>query len=222
MSDHEHERAAMSLLTAGSTRKTAFRDWTATTAARFVDARSSQHLLLTAASRVSLGLLMAISAPLSAQSGNSADVAFMQGMIAHHQQALDMAALVPARTTNADIKTIAQRITVSQTDEIKTMRTWLTAHHQPAMDSMPMMMPGMLAPDQMKKLSAARGVEFDQLFLTGMIQHHAGALRMVADLFEHKGAGQESQVFRFASDVDSDQRDEIARMQALLNTRPNP
>jgi uncharacterized protein (DUF305 family) len=183
-----------------------------------------------------------VSAPLAAQSYTNTDVHFMQGMIAHHAQALAMAELVPARTSRDDMKLLARRIFVSQTDEIKMMRRWLTDRHQvvPVIDpeyrtQMPMdsahemamaivmdsahtmTMPGMLTPPQMKELSASKGPEFDRLFLVDMIQHHAGAITMVANLFHTKGAGQESQTFRFASDVDTDQRAEIARMQYLLS-----
>lgn len=147
-----------------------------------------------------------------------ADIAFMQGMIIHHQQAIEMSDLVPERTTSPGIRLIAERIDVSQKDEIKTMRRWLEAHHQPTMD-MPMMMPVMLNAEQMEKLAAAKGDTFDRLYLEGMIQHHEGALKMVADLFATKGAAQETAIFTLATDVDSDQRDEIARMQTLLTTR---
>ena len=151
----------------------------------------------------------------SALSITPADVTFIQGMIIHHQQAIDMSELVGTRTTSPDIRLIAERIVVSQNDETKSMRRWLTAHHQPTMD-MPMMMPGMLTPEQMKTLASAKGETFDRLYLEGMIQHHEGALKMVADLFATKGAAQETAMFTFATDVDSDQRDEIARMRSIL------
>jgi uncharacterized protein (DUF305 family) len=162
-----------------------------------------------------------------------ADVHFMQGMIGHHAQALEMAALVPDRTTNKSIHLLAERIEVSQKDEIALMRHWLETRHESAPDpsakdqmsghdtsgmsgmSTPMM-PGMLSPEQMKRLAAAKGAAFDRLFLTDMIQHHEGALAMVKDLFTKPGAGQEPETFQFASDVDVDQRAEIARMRALL------
>lgn len=162
---------------------------------------------------------------------NTADVAFMQGMIAHHAQAIAMADLIPARTNRREIQLLGQRITVSQKDEIALMRHWLEAHHEkvPALGegehehhagmAMPAdtLMPGMLTPEQMAKLSAAKGGDFDRLFLRGMIQHHGGALQMVARLFASQGAAQDPEVFRFASDVDADQRAEIARMQRLLD-----
>ena len=151
-----------------------------------------------------------------------ADVAFMQGMIHHHAQALDMAALVPSRTASEDMKKLAKRIDVSQTDEIGMMRHWLEArgqdapgphaHHEPGAP----LMPGMLTAAEMDRLAAARGVDFDRLFLEGMIQHHGGALSMVRDLLAAPGAGQEPEMFAFASDVDADQRMEIDRMSVML------
>ena len=152
-----------------------------------------------------------------------ADVEFMQGMIAHHAQAIVMSDLVPSRTTRVPIRMLAERITVSQRDEIKLMGTWLQDHHgtAPSPDSHQMhsaatLMPGMLTADQIAELGAATGAEFERLFLEFMIRHHEGALTMVAGLFATPGAGQEVDVFRFASDVDADQRAEIRRMRALL------
>ena len=150
-----------------------------------------------------------------------ADTRFMQGMIGHHAQALEMVALVERRSRNDDLKRLALRIDVSQRDEMAMMREWLTrreealpdphAHHQAHGQ-----MPGMLTPDQMAKLAAAEGQEFDRLFLEGMIQHHEGALTMVKDLFATPGGGQEPEMFDFAADVEADQAMEIARMRALL------
>lgn len=152
----------------------------------------------------------------------AADVRFMQGMIGHHAQALEMAALVPSRTRREDMKMLALRIEVSQADEITLMRRWLEvrgqdvpaahAHHA----SGAALMPGMLTPAEMERLAAASGAEFDRLFLEGMIKHHAGALTMVKELFASPGAGQEAEMYAFASDVDSDQRMEIGRMAAML------
>jgi uncharacterized protein (DUF305 family) len=151
-----------------------------------------------------------------------ADVKFMQGMIGHHAQALEMAALLPSRTQREGMKLLAQRIEVSQADEIKMMQEWLKArgqevpgphaHHAHGAT----LMPGMLSPEQMARLTAAKGDEFDRLFLEFMIQHHAGALTMVKELLATPGAGQEAEVFAFASDVDADQRMEIDRMGAML------
>jgi uncharacterized protein (DUF305 family) len=160
----------------------------------------------------------------------AADVTFMQGMIHHHAQALDMTALLSTRTSSADMRKLGLRIQVSQTDEIKMMQRWLEARGQaapdphamhmpgmvmPGMDPGPMM-PGMLTPAEMANLAELKGVEFDRVFLTGMIRHHGGALTMVQELFASPGAGQESEIFGFASDVDADQRMEIDRMGAML------
>jgi len=151
-----------------------------------------------------------------------ADIRFMQGMIHHHAQALDMTALLSTRTEREDMKLLARRIDVSQTDEIKMMQTWLAdrgaevpdehAHHQPGAP----LMPGMLTADEMAELAAASGPEFDRLFLEFMITHHQGALTMVKELFASPGAGQESDIFAFASDVEADQSMEIERMGAML------
>ncbi len=180
-------------------------------------------------------LLVPLALALPAMSGAAqdpdytpADVAFMQGMIAHHAQAVIMADLVPTHTTLESLHLLAERIRISQTDEIKLMQHWLEDRHQRAPDplgphgdhrDMPMM-PGMLTPAQMDGLRAARGPAFDRLFLEGMIQHHQGALTMVKNLYATPGAGQETALFKFAADVDADQRAEIARMQALLDRLP--
>jgi len=157
------------------------------------------------------------SAAAKAPSFTAADVKFMQGMIHHHAQALDMVALLESRTTNEDMKKLAHRIELSQADEIDMMRKWLEGHGQdvPGEHAHHMMMPGMLTEEQMDRLAAAKGPAFDRLFLEFMIQHHAGALTMVKDLFAAPGAAQDSDVFAFASDVDADQRIEIARMSAM-------
>jgi uncharacterized protein (DUF305 family) len=154
-----------------------------------------------------------------------ADVRFMQGMIGHHAQAIEMTALVPSRTTRDDVKKLAMRIEVSQADEIKMMQRWLQDRGQPVPGPHAMhmhgatLMPGMLTPEQMTALEAAKGPAFDRLFLEGMIQHHGGALTMVHDLFATPGAGQEADIFGFASDVDVDQRTEIDRMRGMLATQ---
>jgi uncharacterized protein (DUF305 family) len=151
-----------------------------------------------------------------------ADIKFMQGMIGHHTQAIEMTELLPSRTASADMKKLAQRIQVSQIDEIKMMQGWLQSRGQPipAPGAMHMhgatLMPGMLTDDEMAALAAAKGAEFDRLFLSGMIKHHNGALTMVSELFASPGAAQESEVFAFASDVDADQRMEINRMSTML------
>jgi uncharacterized protein (DUF305 family) len=157
---------------------------------------------------------------LSKVQHTAADVSFMQGMIGHHAQAIEMVDLLQTRTANADMKKLALRIQVSQEDEIKMMRDWLErrgqeapgehAHHTGAL------MPGMLTPEEMARLAAAKGPAFDRLFLEFMIKHHAGALTMVEQLFSSPGAGQESDIFAFASDVEADQRMEIERMAGML------
>ena len=157
-----------------------------------------------------------------------ADVEFMQGMIMHHAQAVEMTALIPSHTENAAVRELGRRISLSQSDEIKFMQRWLEARHEPTTMEMPGMpgmdrsgkpmalMPGMLTPAQMQALRNARGAEFDRLFLTGMIQHHGGALVMVKDLFSQGGAGQDAQLFQFATDVDNTQRAEIRIMEGML------
>ncbi len=152
----------------------------------------------------------------------AADVKFMQGMIGHHAQAIEMTNLLRTRTNSEEMRKLALRIEVSQADEIKMMQHWLTVRGQevPGPHAMHMhgatLMPGMLTPDEMNRLAAAKGPEFDRLFLEGMIKHHGGALTMVHDLFATPGAGQDSEIFAFASDVDADQRMEIDRMGAML------
>ena len=164
------------------------------------------------------------------------DVEFMQGMIMHHAQAVEMTALIEARTENKDLRLLGARISHSQAEEIKFMRRWLEARGEPVslpmpkmsgmdmsgmnMSSHPMLMPGMLTPEQMEALKRAKGAEFDRLFLTGMIQHHGGALVMVKDLFDTAGAGQDAELFNFTTDVDSGQRAEIRIMQTMLQEKP--
>jgi len=154
------------------------------------------------------------------------DVLFMQGMIVHHAQALEMAALAPGRAGSEDLRLLATRIDVSQRDEIAMMQQWLTRRGAPVVaaehhgDAAHGTMPGMASPEEVRRLAASRGAEFDRLFLELMIRHHEGALVMVAELFATNGAGQEPELFRFASDVDADQRMEIARMRRLLDTLP--
>ena len=149
-----------------------------------------------------------------------ADVAFMQGMIGHHAQAMEMTDLLATRTRSDDMRKLAKRIEVSQADEIRMMKDWLTERGEPLPDphahhSGPLM-PGMLSEGEMSKLRAATGPEFDRLFLESMIKHHEGALVMVRELFAQGGAAQEAEIFAFASDVDADQRMEIQRMAAML------
>lgn len=166
-----------------------------------------------------------------------ADVLFMQNMIHHHAQALEMSRLVPDRTENRTIHLLAQRIHRSQTDEIHFMQRWLEARGEEAPDPPALhegeeaaegghaahhgggdtpLMAGILTPEQLQELADARHAEFDQKFLEFMMFHHAGALEMVAELFASPGAAQDSEIYQFASHVDADQRMEIGRMQQLL------
>ena len=164
---------------------------------------------------------VAAATDLSKVQFTAADTKFMQGMIGHHAQAVEMVALIPTRTQNPYMKLLGQRIDVSQADEMGMMRKWLEArgqaipgahaHHEPGG-----MMPGMLTSEEMTALGNAVGVEFDRLFLMGMIKHHMGAITMVDELFKTPGAGQDGEIYAFASDVDSDQRMEIDRMGAML------
>jgi uncharacterized protein (DUF305 family) len=167
---------------------------------------------------------------------SSKDVEFMQGMIMHHAQAVEMTALIESHTENKNLRLLGARISKSQSDEMKFMKRWLEARGEPVaptmqgmqgmemqgmdMPSHQMLMPGMLTPKQMDALRKAKGAEFDHLFLTGMIQHHNGALIMVKDLFDTAGAGQDAELFNFATDVDSGQRAEIRIMQTMLGEKP--
>jgi uncharacterized protein (DUF305 family) len=167
-----------------------------------------------------------------------ADMEFMQGMIMHHAQAVEMTALIESHTENTALRSLGARISSSQSDEIKFMKRWLAARGasiKTAKPEMPMdrpmdmskdmhgdmsahsmLMPGMLTPRQMETLKNAKGKDFDHLFLTGMIQHHNGALIMVKDLFDTAGAGQDAELFNFVTDVDSGQRAEIRIMKTML------
>jgi uncharacterized protein (DUF305 family) len=162
------------------------------------------------------------------------DIQFMQGMIMHHAQAVEMTALMESHTENKELRLLGKRISKSQADEIEFMKRWLNARGQPLempmddMSGMPgmnmskhqMLMPGMLTTEQMTALRNAKGAEFDHLFLTGMIQHHGGALTMVKDLFDNAGTGQDAEIFNFVTDVDSGQRAEIRIMQSMLGEKP--
>jgi uncharacterized protein (DUF305 family) len=133
-----------------------------------------------------------------------------------------MTALIASRTAREDMKLLGRRIEISQSDEIKMMQRWLEVrgqgapgihdHHMPGAT----LMPGMLTEEEMDRLATAKGAEFDRLWLEGMIKHHDGALIMVDELFAMPGAGQESEVFAFASDVVADQKAEMDRMDAML------
>ena len=171
---------------------------------------------------------------------SEADVKFMRDMIHHHAQALTMTALVEKRSESEDLGALAQRIDLSQRDEIEMMEEWLRSHDRAGADAADAgdaadaadagdahhehgdtLMPGMLTPEQMKELERARKGEFDRLFLEGMIAHHRGALVMVEDLLDQPGAAQESTVFAFTADVVADQGMEIDRMATMLQELQN-
>lgn len=161
-----------------------------------------------------------------------ADVQFMQHMIMHHAQAVEMTALIESHTTKKEIRSLGARISSSQSDEINFMKRWLMARGQPLApphmhkmhgsdpSSHSMLMPGMLAAKEMDALKKAKGEEFDRLFLSGMIKHHQGALTMVKDLFDTAGAGQDAELFNFTTEVDTGQRAEIKIMQNMLGEKP--
>jgi uncharacterized protein (DUF305 family) len=150
---------------------------------------------------------------------SDADVAFVQGMIAHHEQALQMTGLVEERTASEDIPRLALRLEVSQQDELGQLTQWLEARGE----RVPLPggrhdhggLPGMLTNEQLSELAAAGGNEFDRLFLEYMILHHEGAIVMVDMLLTGEG-GQEPGLNQLANHIDADQRVEIARMKRLL------
>lgn len=177
-----------------------------------------------------------------------ADADFMTGMIHHHAQAIVISRWAPTHGASPEVQRLTARIINAQSDEIRIMQTWLTDRLRPApvVDSagtvtMPaaagtgahaghdmghaghamggMAMPGMLTDAQLRELDAARGPEFDRLFLTYMIQHHRGAVGMVRTLFQAPGAGQDETIFKFANDVEVDQSTEIKRMVTMLLER---
>ena len=169
-----------------------------------------------------------------------ADVAFVEGMLHHHEQALEMTAMVPTRAGGADLRTLAERIEVTQQVEIEQLEAWLAARqetppgghedhgshgspegadhgsgHGSGHGSEPM--PGMLTPRQLASLAAARGEAFDRLFLASMIHHHQGAVLMVEELLTEGAGGQEPHVFHLAQGIASDQQVEISRMKSMLS-----
>lgn len=173
--------------------------------------------------------------PLGTQSGQrgytEADVRFIQRMVPHHAQALTMTSLVPSRSRREDIRLLAERIAISQQDEIAQMQRWLRsrgeqvpspdAHHEHhAAGGNHASMAGMLTPQELDRLSKASGPEFERLFLEFMIRHHEGALVMVEELFATPGAGQQTEIYHIATEVDADQRAEIARMRRMQNAPP--
>ena len=162
-----------------------------------------------------------------------ADIRFMSTMIHHHAQAIVMAKWAPTHDASPSVLRLTQRIINAQTDEIAMMSRWLADRNQPVPEPNPagqvmqmggtthtMLMPGMLTEDQMKALDAARGPEFDRLFLTFMIQHHRGAVEMVKELLANRGAANDETVFKFAADVNVDQTTEINRMLEMLLVAP--
>ena len=175
-----------------------------------------------------------------------ADVDFMQGMIHHHAQAILISKWAPSHGASPAVLRLTERIINAQQDEITLMQRWLQnrskdvptvdangtvkmagmdhamGHDMGSMDHSMMMMPGMLTDEQLKQLDAARGQEFDHLFLTFMIQHHRGAVGMVKTLFASRGAGQDETIFKFAADVEVDQSTEIRRMLQMLIEQPAP
>ena len=181
-------------------------------------------------SLVALALIGAAPAAVAQTQKNytPADVHFIAGMIGHHAQAIQMAKWAPTHGAGPSVRVLCERIVVAQTDEIAFAQRWLREHGEyvPPADprghimqgmDQPMLMPGMLTPEQMTQLDAARGPEFDRLFVTFMIQHHQGAITMVDQLLAVPGAAQDGPVFRFASDVNADQTTEINRMKLMLD-----
>ena len=178
---------------------------------------------------------MSPAAQAAADSGRppftDADVEFMSGMIPHHAQAVVMAGWAPSHGARKDVAILCERIVVGQRDEIALMGRWLADRRLPVPEADPrgmtmpgmdhvMLMPGMLTPEQMTRLDAARGVDFDRLFLQFMIQHHQGALTMVDQLLAANGAAQDNLVYKFATDVSADQTTEIERMTLMLAALP--
>jgi uncharacterized protein (DUF305 family) len=173
---------------------------------------------------------------IAALKHTAADASFMRGMIHHHAQAVVMAKWAPTHGAGADLQRLAERIVVAQQDEIALMQNWLKEKGEPVPEATPgpmrmtmpdgtahdMLMPGMLSEAELKQLDAARGTDFDRLFLTFMIRHHEGALDMVEELFASNGAGQDEDTFRLASDVFADQTTEIRVMKEMLASRPSP
>ncbi|MFC7614158.1 DUF305 domain-containing protein [Actinokineospora soli] len=147
---------------------------------------------------------------------NDADIAYVRGMIVHHQQALDMTALAPERAANTQLKGLADRISDVQGPEIGMMNRWLTGHDLPAVNPTDAhahaAMPGMATAEEMAALAAASGPAFDRLFIDLMIRHHEGAIRMATDV---KTKGIDVQVQEMADDVVAEQGDEIARLEGM-------
>jgi uncharacterized protein (DUF305 family) len=152
------------------------------------------------------------------------DVLFVRDMLHHHSQAIQMTGYVEERTTDGDIRLLAERMQVSQTDEITQLETWLQKRGEPVRDPDgdhahdAQSMPGLLTDEELAQLEAAEGDAFDELFLASMIRHHEGAVQMVSDLYA-SGGGQEPEIDAFARHVEADQNIEIVRMQEMLAER---
>jgi uncharacterized protein (DUF305 family) len=195
---------------------------------------SKEIVLAPGAGVVGAGSAAAIAAAdKAANSYIQADVDFMTGMVPHHAQAILMSRMAETHGARADVKLLAQKIMIAQTAEIAMMRRWLGERNLPVPDSMStkhvmkmgdmvheMLMPGMLTDAEIATLDKARGSAFDRLYLTGMIRHHQGAIEMVHTLFKTPGSAQDVNVFRFASDVETDQTSEIQKMHIMLETVP--
>lgn len=164
---------------------------------------------------------------------SAADVEFMTGMIPHHAQAVLIAGWAGSHGARPEVRVLCERMVVGQRDEIEFMRTWLrdrgqpvpeanATHHRMKMNGIEhdMLMPGMLSPEELAQLDKARNAEWERLFLTFMMRHHQGALKMVDDLFESYGALQDEDIYKFASDMYADQTIEIERMQKMLAVTP--
>jgi uncharacterized protein (DUF305 family) len=166
---------------------------------------------------------------------SAADVDFMAGMIPHHAQAVLIAGWAASHGARPDVRVLCERMVVAQRDEIEFMRNWLrdrgepvpaanATHHRMKMNGVEhdMLMPGMLTPEELSKLDKARNAEWDRLFLTFMIRHHEGAIKMVDDLFGEYGALQDDDVFKFVSDLYADQSTEIEFMRKMLAAPAKP
>ena len=194
-----------------------------------------RRFVLTALMLTGGAALRAQSAVMTPPAVTAADIRFMQDMLQHHRQAVEMTSLVRTRTRAPQLRALSERIAVSQSDEMAVMRQWLAAHGAAAGTSAPhdtsahaghgapgvspmARMPGMLSPDEMRVMRASQGVRFNRLFLDGMLRHHVGALVMVETLMATPGAAQESSINRFVTEVDTDQRAEITRMRRMLSS----
>ena len=195
-------------------------------------------LALLVTPRVTLGQATGLAAGTNAYPGRypftRADVDFITGMISHHAQALVMCRMAPTHGASPSVQTLCERVINAQSDEIALFSDWLRDRNQPVPEPKPqpmkmmmngvehlMMMPGMLTDEQMKQLDAARGGDWDRLFLTFMIQHHRGALTMVDQVLAAPASAQDDAVYKFASDIYADQSTEIDRMQKMLFTLPS-